>query len=122
EICKVWAAASAHIRRQLLHKRAVDIGVGAFAVVPEYATVGEDKFLPVERPVFQPCSMLMRFYKLSCATTKIAEKTPAVPLDFNQIADDIHFLPNTVEQCIHETLLFFAGTLHDQKEVEFTFE
>ncbi|KAK4816099.1 hypothetical protein QYF61_011323 [Mycteria americana] len=122
EICKVWASASKYIRRQLLQKRAVEIGVGTFAVVPARATVGEDKVLPVERPVFQPCRMLKKFYKLKCAKTKIPDETPSVQLDFEQIAADIHFRREIVEACIHETLLFFAGALRDKKEVEFSFK
>ena len=67
-----------------LRFQAVEIGVGTFAVVPARATVGEDKVLPVERPVFQPCRMLKKFYKLKCAKTKIPGKkrgaSPAQPL------------------------------------------
>ncbi|NWI35132.1 CCD81 protein, partial [Sula dactylatra] len=122
EICRVWAAASKYIRRQLLQKRAVEIGVGTFAVVPAWATVGEDKLLPVERPVFRPCRFLKKFYKLQCAKTKIPDEAPSVALDFEQIAADIHFRREIVEQCIHETLLFFAGALRDNKEVEFSFK
>ncbi|XP_029859883.1 coiled-coil domain-containing protein 81-like [Aquila chrysaetos chrysaetos] len=122
EICKVWAGASRYIRRQLLQKRAVEIGVGTFALVPARATVGEDKALPVERPVFRPCRLLKKFYKLKCAKTKIPDETPFVQLDFEQIAAEIHFRREIVERCIHETLLFFAGALRDNKEVEFSFK
>ncbi|XP_029863015.1 coiled-coil domain-containing protein 81-like [Aquila chrysaetos chrysaetos] len=122
EICKVWAGASRYIRRQLLQKRAVEIGVGTFALVPAHATVGEDKALPVERPVFRPCRLLKKFYKLKCAKTKIPDETPFVQLDFEQIASEIHFRREIVERCIHETLLFFAGALRDNKEVEFSFK
>ncbi|NXT43244.1 CCD81 protein, partial [Pelecanoides urinatrix] len=71
EICRVWAGTSKYIRRQLLQKKAVKIGIGTFAVVPVHAIVGEHKCLPVERPVFQPCRFLKKFYKLKCAKTKI---------------------------------------------------
>ncbi|KFV01636.1 Coiled-coil domain-containing protein 81, partial [Tauraco erythrolophus] len=121
EICKVWAGTSSYIRRQLLKKRAVEIGIGTFALLPARATVGEDKVLLVERPVFKPCKFLKKFYKLKCAKTKIPEETPCVQLDFEQIATDIRFRPEIVEQCVHETLLFFAGALQEKKEVEFTF-
>ncbi|XP_074935253.1 coiled-coil domain-containing protein 81-like [Phalacrocorax aristotelis] len=84
--------------------------------------LGEDKVLPVERPVFRPCRFLKKFYKLRCAKTKIPDETLSVPLDFEQIAADIHFRREIVEQCIHETLLFFAGALRDNKEVEFCFK
>lgn len=50
------------------------------------------------------------------------EKTPSVQLDFGQIAAEIHFRPEIVERCTHETLLFFAGALRDNKEVEFSFK
>ncbi|NXG47181.1 CCD81 protein, partial [Psilopogon haemacephalus] len=121
EICRVWAAACRYIRRQLLQKKAVDIGVGTFAVLLAHATVEEDKVLPVERPVFQPCRFIKKFYRLKCAKTRIPDKTPVVELDYEQIAVEIHFRPEIVEKCIHETLLFFAGALQDQKEVEFSF-
>ncbi|GAB0183407.1 coiled-coil domain-containing protein 81-like [Grus japonensis] len=101
---------------------AVDIGVGTFALVPACAMVGEDKVLPVERPVFQPCRLLRKFYKLKCAKSKIPDETPFVQLDFEHIAADIHFRREIVERCIHETLLFFAGALRDNKEVEFSFK
>ncbi|NXQ82971.1 CCD81 protein, partial [Nyctibius grandis] len=122
EICKVWAGASDYIWGQLLQKRAVEIGVGTFAVVPAHATVGEDQVLTVERPVFQPCKFLKKFYKLKCPKTKILYETPCVQLDFEQIATDTHFRREIVERCIHETLLFFAGALRDKKEVEFSFK
>ncbi|NXX51852.1 CCD81 protein, partial [Tricholaema leucomelas] len=121
EICRVWAAACRYVRRQLLQRKAVDIGVGTFAVLPAHATVGEDEVLPVERPVFQPCRFLRKFYKLKCAKTKIPDRIPVVELDYQQIAEEIHFRRQIAEQCIHETLLFFAGALQDQKEVEFSF-
>ncbi|NXT55401.1 CCD81 protein, partial [Pluvianellus socialis] len=122
EICRVWASASRFIRRQLLQRRAVEIGVGTFAVVAARAKVGEEQVLPVERPVFQPCRYLKKFYKLKCAKTKIPDKTPVVQLDFEEIAEEIHFRQEIVEQCIHETLLFFAGALRDDKELEFSFK
>ena len=49
-------------------------------------------------------------------------ETPIVPLDFEQIASDIHFRHQIVEQCIHETLLLFADALLDKKDVEFFFK
>ncbi|NXT30655.1 CCD81 protein, partial [Syrrhaptes paradoxus] len=122
EICKVWASASRYIRRELLQKKAVEIGVGTFGLVPTQATVGENKVLTVQRPVFQPCRLLKKFYKLKCSKTKIPDTTPVVELDFEEIAADIHFRPQIVEQCIRETLLFFAGALQDNKEVEFSFK
>lgn len=57
---------------------------------------------------------------LLCAS--FLDETPPGPLDLEQIAADIHFRREIVEQCIHETLLFFAGALRDNKEVEFTFK
>ncbi|NXF40005.1 CCD81 protein, partial [Nyctibius bracteatus] len=122
EVCKVWAGASDYIRGQLLQRRAVEIGVGTFAVVPEHATVGEDQVLTVERPVFQLCRFFKKFYKLKCRKTKIPDETPCVQLDFEQIAAAIHFRREIVERCIHETLLFFAGAIQDKKEVEFSFK
>ncbi|NWX47161.1 CCD81 protein, partial [Steatornis caripensis] len=122
EICKVWASASRYIRRQLLQKKVVEIGIGTFAVIQTCATLEQGKDLTVERPVFQPCRFLKTFYQLKCEETKILEEAPSIPLDFEQIAADIHFRQEIVEQCIHETLLFFAGTLRDNKEVEFSFK
>ncbi|NXV71529.1 CCD81 protein, partial [Atlantisia rogersi] len=122
EICRVWAAASRYIRTQLLEKKAVDIGIGTFAVVLARAMVGEDKVFLVQRPVFQPCKFLKKFYKLKCAKCKIPDETPVIQLDYVQIATDIHFRLEMVERCIHETLLFFAEALLYKKEVEFTFK
>ncbi|XP_062481991.1 coiled-coil domain-containing protein 81 [Pezoporus occidentalis] len=121
EICKIWAGTSKYIRKQLLEKKAVDIGIGTFAPVLVHARVGEDKVLPVERPVFQLCRFMKMFYKLKCSKTKIPKETPFVQLDFKQIGADTRFRPGIVEQCIHETLLFFAGAIQDKREVEFSF-
>ncbi|XP_021136960.2 uncharacterized protein LOC110355536 [Columba livia] len=121
EICKVWASASKYIRKELSQKRAVEIGVGTFALVPAQASVTEGQVLAIERPVFQPCRFLKKFYKLKCAKTKIPDETPLIQLDFEEIATAIHFRSEIVERCIHETLLFFAGAIRDKKEVEFSF-
>ncbi|NXK00361.1 CCD81 protein, partial [Corythaixoides concolor] len=121
EICKVWAGTSSYIRKQLLQRKAVEIGIGTFALVPARATVGEDKVLLVERPVFKLCRFLKKFYQLKCAKTKIPDETPCVQLDFEQIAAAIRFRPEIVQRCVHETLLFFAGALQEKKEVEFSF-
>ncbi|KAM8983239.1 coiled-coil domain-containing protein 81-like isoform 5-T5 [Ara ararauna] len=121
EICKVWAGTSKYIRKQLSEKKAVDIRIGTFALVLVHAKVGEDKVLPVERPVFQLCRFMKKFYKLKCAKTKIPKEIPFVQLDFEQIGADIRFRQEIVEQCIHETLLFFAGAIRDKREVELSF-
>ncbi|NXO25595.1 CCD81 protein, partial [Cisticola juncidis] len=122
EICKIWSAMSWHIYKQLLQKKAVDIGIGSFAVVPAHATVEEGKVLPVERPVFILNKPLKMFYNLESDETKIPEKTPVVYPDFEAIAANTHFRQEILEQCVQETLLCFAGALRDNKEVEFSFK
>ncbi|NXO38355.1 CCD81 protein, partial [Locustella ochotensis] len=121
EICKIWSAVSRHIYKQLLQKKAVDIGIGSFAVVPAHATVAEGKVLPIERPMFILNKPLKMFYNLESDETKIPEETPVVHPDFEAIAANTHFRHEILEQCVHETLLCFAGALRDNKEVEFTF-
>ncbi|NXB70720.1 CCD81 protein, partial [Donacobius atricapilla] len=121
EICKIWSAMSRHIYRQLLQKKAVDIGVGSFAVVPAHASVAEGKVLPIERPMFILNKPLKMFYNLESDETKIPEETPVVQPDFEAIAANTHFRPEILEQCVQETLLCFAGALRDNKEVEFSF-
>ncbi|NWI95869.1 CCD81 protein, partial [Pitta sordida] len=122
EIWKVWSGASRYIHRQLLQKRAVEIGVGTFALVTVHASVEDGKVLPVERPVFILSKPLRTFYNLECDEIKIPDETPVVQLDFEEIASDTHFRREIVEQCIQETLLCFAGALRDNKEVEFSFK
>ncbi|NWU98249.1 CCD81 protein, partial [Upupa epops] len=122
EICQIWAAASRYIRGQLLQKRAVEIGVGTFALVPAHATVQGNMVLPLEIPLFQPTRLIKKFYKLRCAKTKIPDETPQVQLDFEEIAAAIHFQKEIVEKCMQETLFFFAEALRDNKEVEFFFK
>ncbi|NXQ56076.1 CCD81 protein, partial [Anthoscopus minutus] len=121
EICKVWSGMSRHIYRQLLQKKAVEIGVGSFAVVPVHANVAEEKVLPVERPMFIVSKSLKMFYNLESDETKIPDETPIVHPDFEEIAASIHFRHEIVEHCVQETLLCFAGALRDNKEVEFLF-
>ncbi|NXO71205.1 CCD81 protein, partial [Phainopepla nitens] len=121
EICKVWSGMSRHIYRQLLQKRAVEIGVGTFAVVLAHTSVAEGKVLPVERPTFILSKPLKMFYNLESDETKIPEETPVVQPDFEAIAANTHFRHEIVEQCVQETLLCFAGALRDNKEVEFSF-
>ncbi|NXL25273.1 CCD81 protein, partial [Setophaga kirtlandii] len=121
EICKVWSGMSRHIYKQLLKKKAVDIGLGSFAVIPMHANVAEGKVLPVERPMFIMNKTLKMFYNLEGDETKIPEEIPVVQPDFEDIAAHIHFRHEIVEQCVQETLLYFAGALRENKEVEFTF-
>ncbi|XP_031413303.1 coiled-coil domain-containing protein 81-like [Meleagris gallopavo] len=121
EICKVWKATSNYVRRELLEKRAVDIGIGSFAVVPAHAAAGEDGVLDVDRPVFQLNRHIQQFYKLKEPKIKIPYEIFEYPLDFQEIAESIYFRLPIVEQCIHETLLFFAETLRGKKEVDFFF-
>ncbi|NXU05746.1 CCD81 protein, partial [Buphagus erythrorhynchus] len=121
EICKVWSGMSRHIYRQLLKKRAVDIGIGSFTVVPAQASVAEGKVLPVERPMFILSKPLKMFYNLESDETKIPDDTPVVQPDFEEMAANTHFRQEILEQCVQETLLCFAGALRDNKEVEFSF-
>ncbi|NXH50843.1 CCD81 protein, partial [Dicaeum eximium] len=102
--------------------QAVEIGLGSFAVVPVYASVAEDKILPIERPMFILNKTVKMFYNLESDETKIPDGTPVVHPDFEEIAAHIHFRHEIVEQCVQETLLCFAGALRDNKEVEFTFK
>ncbi|KAL2304716.1 hypothetical protein Nmel_006668 [Mimus melanotis] len=112
---------SRHIYRQLLKKRAVDIGIGSFAVVPAKASVAEGKVLAVERPMFILSKTLKMFYNLESDETKIPDEIPVAQADFEEIAANTHFRQEIVEQCVQETLLCFAGALRDNKEVEFSF-
>ncbi|NXP84144.1 CCD81 protein, partial [Passerina amoena] len=121
EICKVWSGMSRHIYRQLLKKKAVDIGLGSFAVIPVNANVAEGKVLPVERPMFIMNKTLKMFYNLQGDETNIPEEIPVVQPDFEDIAAHTHFRHEILEQCVHETLLYFAGAIRENKEVEFTF-
>ncbi|NXA82888.1 CCD81 protein, partial [Thryothorus ludovicianus] len=121
EICKVWSGVSRHIYKQLLQKRVVEIGIGSFAVLPAHANVAEGKVLPVERPMFILSKPLKMFYNLESDETKIPAEMPVVQPDFENIAANIHFRHEIVEQCVQETLLCFAGALRDNKEVEFSF-
>ncbi|XP_021237133.1 coiled-coil domain-containing protein 81-like [Numida meleagris] len=121
EICKVWEATSKYIRRQLLEKRAVDIGIGSFAVVPTRAAAGPDGALEVDTPVFQLNQHVQTFYKLKDSKTKIPSQIFEHPLNFEEIAETIYFRTPIVEQCIHETLLFLAEALRGKKEVDFLF-
>ncbi|XP_031467616.1 coiled-coil domain-containing protein 81-like isoform X1 [Phasianus colchicus] len=101
--------------------QAVDIGIGSFAVVPAHATAGEDGVLDVDRPVFQLNHHIQKFYKLKEPKTKIPPEIFEYPLDFQEIAESIYFRVPIVQQCIHETLLFFAEALRGKKEVDFFF-
>ncbi|NXN91028.1 CCD81 protein, partial [Rhinopomastus cyanomelas] len=120
EICKVWAAASRFIRKQLSQK--MEIEVGTFALVPACATVQRDTVLPLEIPMFQPNRFMRSFCKLKCTKTQIPEETPHTELDFEEIAVDLHFQQEIVKKCVQETLVFFAEALQENKEVEFSFK
>ncbi|POI22502.1 hypothetical protein CIB84_013750 [Bambusicola thoracicus] len=111
EICSVWDATSMYIRRQLLEKRAVDIGTGSFAVVSARASAGEDGVLVVDKPIFQLNQHVQRFYKIKEPKTKIPSEMFEYPLNLQEIAQISHFRVPVVECCIHETLLFFAEAL-----------
>ncbi|NWZ01514.1 CCD81 protein, partial [Loxia curvirostra] len=120
EICKIWSGMSRHIYKKLLKKKAVDIGVGSFAVVPVHANV-EEGTLPVERPMFIMSKTLKMFYNLEGDEAKIPDDIPVVQPNFEDIAAHTHFRHEIVEHCVQETLLYFAGALQQNKEVEFTF-
>ncbi|OXB52138.1 hypothetical protein ASZ78_004339, partial [Callipepla squamata] len=122
EICKVWAGTSTYIRRQLLEKKAVNITIGTFAVVPTRVAAGENGYLEVEKPVFQMDHRIQSFYKLKPSKNKIPPEMFSHPLNFEEIAKIIGFRPPIVEQCIHETLLFFAEALQGKKELDFFFK
>ncbi|XP_015705287.1 coiled-coil domain-containing protein 81-like [Coturnix japonica] len=121
EICRVWDATSKYVCRQLQEKKAVDIGIGSFAVVPARAAAGKDGVLDVDKPIFQMSFHIQRFYKLKKPKAKIPLEMFEYPLDFEEIAESIHFRAPIVEQCIHETLLVFAEALRGKKEVDFFF-
>ncbi|XP_068523907.1 coiled-coil domain-containing protein 81-like [Anas acuta] len=133
EIAQVWNSTSRYIRRQLLQKKAVNIGIGTFAVVSAKTTGADGKAMVVRKPIFKPCRFMKIFYKLKCAESRIPRLTLFLhgcflvetfidPLDIEKIAAHIYFRPQIVEQCIHETLLLYAGGLLDNQDVEFFFK
>nr|XP_038027272.1 coiled-coil domain-containing protein 81-like [Anas platyrhynchos]XP_038027274.1 coiled-coil domain-containing protein 81-like [Anas platyrhynchos] len=133
EIAQVWNSTCRYIRRQLLQKKAVNIGIGTFAVVSAKTTGADGKAMVVRKPIFKPCRFMKIFYKLKCAESRIPRLTLFLhgcflvetfidPLDIEKIAAHIYFRPQIVEQCIHETLLLYAGGLLDNQDVEFFFK
>ncbi|XP_040512126.1 coiled-coil domain-containing protein 81-like [Gallus gallus] len=122
EICRVWETTSKYIQGQLLEKRAVDIGIGSFAVVSARAAAGEDGVLVVDKPIFQLNQHVQEFYEIKEPKTKIPSEMFEYPLDFQEIAKNSYFRVPIVERCIHETLLFFAEAIRGKKEVDFFFK
>ncbi|XP_073518131.1 coiled-coil domain-containing protein 81 [Phyllobates terribilis] len=122
DVCAIWASVSDFVEHQMSLQKGVQIpGLGTFTLSRQKLDVGNNKFIVIQRPVFQMSEKLVQLHGLKFNKVFTTGDIPIVPLNFIALSFSCPYTRDTIEACVRETLGAFSRSVATKQHVEFTF-
>ncbi|XP_060031791.1 coiled-coil domain-containing protein 81-like [Erinaceus europaeus] len=122
EVSMIWSHVSDFILRQLRLQKGVYIpAFGTFTFMRQKLDAG-NRFSSIQIPIFIMSEKLLQLHGLRQTKIHTPGDIPVVPLNFIMVAIAGHYIRDTVEGCIKETLQLLSRSICTRKKVEFTFQ
>lgn len=96
-------------------------GFGTFTFVQKKIDIGNNKFVLVQRPIFDISEKFAKNHGLTFTKYPAAGKIPVHPLNYAAIANETAFTRDNIELCVKHVLQVFNRSVQSRKNVEFTF-
>ncbi|XP_064605813.1 coiled-coil domain-containing protein 81-like isoform X2 [Liolophura sinensis] len=122
DVASVWDNVSGFIEKQMSNQKGVTItGLGTFTFMQKKLDIGNNKFILIQRPVFQISEKLAYSQGLQSSKYHVPGQIPVVPLNFAALAFESPFDRDTVESCVKEVLGAVSRAVGNKRNVELTF-
>jgi nucleoid DNA-binding protein len=122
DLIHIWDCISNNIYKNLQCQRGVSIhGLGVFSFEQNKLDVGGNKFLLIQRPIFQLAEKFCQTHGLKQTKYTVNGAIPVPPLNFSALSIDTGFDRDSVDSAVREMISALNRSVAAQKSVEFTF-
>ncbi|CAH1800322.1 unnamed protein product [Owenia fusiformis] len=122
DVCSVWENVSSFIEKHMGQQKGVNVpGLGIFTFTQKKLEIGNNKYILIQRPVFQVSEKFAQTHGLNYTKYHISGTIPVVQLNYAALSFESPFDRETVESCVREVLQAQARAIASRKNVEFTF-
>ncbi|XP_066562379.1 coiled-coil domain-containing protein 81 isoform X1 [Amia ocellicauda] len=121
DIDSIWTSVYEFVQGQMSLQKGVYIhGLGTFTWSQQKIDMG-NKVILIQRPIFQLSEKVSQKHGLKQVKMLAAGDVPVVPLNYTALSWGTPFDRDTVERCIHETLLLLYRCIASQRSTHFNF-
>eukprot|EP00794_Sanderia_malayensis_P000559 gene559-1216_t len=122
DIVTVWDGVADFIGKNLGQQKGVAIpSLGTFTFSQRRLDVGNNKYILIQRPVFQLSEKFAQTHALDTTKYHTDGQVPIVPLNFSALSAEMTFDRDTVEGCVKEMLQALSRSVQFKRNVEFNF-
>lgn len=122
DIAAVWEYVSSYIEKQMSQQKGVQIPtLGTFTFTQKKLDIGNNKFILIQRPVFNISEKLAQHQALQYVKHHVPGHIPVVQLNYAAMSFESPYDRDTVENCVREILNSAQRALGNKRNVELTF-
>ncbi|XP_060555877.1 uncharacterized protein LOC132716590, partial [Ruditapes philippinarum] len=122
DVASVWENVSSFIEKQMSNQKGVLIqSLGTFTFTQKKLDIGNNKFILIQRPVFNISEKLAQSQGLQYVKHHVPGQIPVVQLNYAALSFESPFDRDTVESCVREILGAVQRAIGSKRNVELNF-
>ncbi|XP_045197677.2 coiled-coil domain-containing protein 81-like isoform X3 [Mercenaria mercenaria] len=122
DVASVWENLSSYIEKQMSNQKGVQIqSLGTFTFTQKKLDIGNNKFILIQRPVFNISEKLAQSQGLQYVRHHVPGQIPIVQLNFAAMSFESPYDRDTVESCVREILGAVQRAIGSKRNVELNF-
>ncbi|XP_052811861.1 coiled-coil domain-containing protein 81-like isoform X2 [Mya arenaria] len=122
DVAAVWESVSSFVEKQMGQQKGVQIqSLGTFTFTQKKLDIGNNKFLLIQRPVFNISEKLAQSQGLQYVKHHVPGQIPVVQLNYAAMSFESPYDRDTVESCVREILGAVQRAIGAKRNVELSF-
>lgn len=122
DVSSVWESVSSYIEKQMTQQRGVQIpNFGTFALSQKRLEVGQNKFVLMQRPVFNISEKFAQIHGLQFTKYAVPGHIATPSLNFAALSFETPFDRDTVDNCVREIISSVSRAVAAKRNVELAF-
>ncbi|KAK7107042.1 coiled-coil domain-containing protein 81-like [Littorina saxatilis] len=122
DIANVWENVANYVEKQMSNSKGVQIpNFGTFSFSQKKLDVGNNKYVLMQRPVFNISEKLAQTHGLQFTRYNVPGHIPSPPLNFAALSFESPFDRDTVENCVREIVRTVSQAVAAKRNVELSF-
>lgn len=122
DVAAVWENVSGFIEKQMAQQKGVQIqSLGTFTFSQKKLEIGNNKFILIQRPVFNISEKLAQSQALQYVKHHVPGQIPVVQLNYAAMSFESPYDRDTVENCVREILNAVHRAIGQKRNVELNF-
>ncbi|KAL4233395.1 Coiled-coil domain-containing protein 81 [Mactra antiquata] len=122
DVAAVWENVSSFVEKQMSQQKGVQIqSLGTFTFTQKRLDIGNNKFILIQRPVFNISEKLAQSQGLQYVKHHVPGQIPVVQLNYAAMSFESPYDRDTVENCVREILGAVQRAVGNKRNVELNF-